>query len=162
MNRVSYKLLVSFSLLLSCCSFPGQAKAHSSGIFWSWSTRVAWRVFHVSSCLQSTSQTKSLTSSSNLSTPSRATRGVFTSKPFLVRSRVDKVRRERPFGRTMAHKLYHSSGLEHAKWKIETSGSAPIVVQLEQTLYMVSYRFNYAKTDAKNFQALMVQCFVWR
>ena len=45
--------------------------------------------------------------------------------------------------------IAHSSGLEHAKRKVETSGAAHIVVELEQTVKTAQRHFNYAKTDVK-------------
>ena len=50
---------------------------------------------------------------------------------------------------TAAHKSARSSGLECAKRKIEVSGSAQIVAELEQASYTVSMLSNCAKTDAK-------------
>ena len=79
----------------------------------------------------------SSTSSSKLSTPLRATRSVFVSKSLLFRSRVDEVSARAALGHTVAHKVGHSSGIKHAKRKVETCGPAPIVVELEQTLYTV-------------------------
>ena len=52
-------------------------------------------------------------------------------------------------GRTVVHEVSHSSGLEHAKRKVETSGPALIVVVLEQTVNTAQWHFNYAKTDVK-------------
>ena len=46
------------------------------------------------------SQAMSSTSSSKLSTPLRATRSVFASKPFLFRSRVDEVSARAALGHT--------------------------------------------------------------
>ena len=54
------------------------------------------------------------------------------------RSRVDKVAALAPLGSTIAHKVDHNSGLECAKQKVERSGPAPIVVQLEQMVNTVS------------------------
>ena len=85
-------------------------------------------------CLQCSSHAVSATSSSNLSTPSRATHSVFTSNLFLFRSIVDEVPARAARGRTEVHEVSHSSGLEHAKRKVETSGPAPIVVELGQTV----------------------------
>ena len=72
-----------------------------------------------------------------LSIPLRATRSVFVSKPLLFRSRVVEVSAREALGHTIAHKVGHSSGIKHAKRKVETCGPAPIVVELEQTLYTV-------------------------
>ena len=75
------------------------------------------------------------TSSSKLSTPLRVIQSVFASKPLLFRPRVDKVSVRAALGHTVAHKVGHSSGIKHAKRKVETCGPAPIDVELEQTLY---------------------------
>ena len=40
--------------------------------------------------------------------------------------------------RTVAHIIDHNSGLERAKRKVERSGPAPIVVELEQTINTVA------------------------
>ena len=48
------------------------------------------------------------------------------------------------------HKLGRISDLERAMRKIETCGSACIVVELEQTLYTVSHSLEFAKTDVGN------------
>ena len=116
--------------------------------------RVASKCFHVSFCLESGSQAMTSTSSSKLSTPLRVTRSVFASKPFLFRSRIDKVSARAALGHTIALKVGHSSGIKHAKRKVKMCGPAPIVVELEQTLYMVWLSFNYAKTDMKISSAL--------
>ena len=79
----------------------------------------------------------SSTSSSKLSTPLRATRSVFALKPLLFRSKVDEVSAQAALGHTVAHKVDHSSGIKRAKQKVETCGPAPIVIELEQTLYTV-------------------------
>ena len=39
---------------------------------------------------------------------------------------------------TVAHIIDHNSGLKRAKQKVERSGSAPIVVELEQTINTVA------------------------
>ena len=116
---------------------PSQANAYSNGIFWSWSTRVASKCFHVSFCIESGSQAMSSTSNSKLSKPLRATQSVFTSKLLCFQSRVDKVSARVALGHTVAHKVGHSSGIKRAKQKVEMCGLAPIVVELEQTLYTV-------------------------
>ena len=40
--------------------------------------------------------------------------------------------------RTVAHIIDHNSGLERAKRKVERSGPAPIVVELEQAINTVA------------------------
>ena len=50
---------------------------------------------------------------------------------------------------TFIHKVDHSSGLERATRKVETCGPASILVELEQTLYTVSYLLNFVQTDVK-------------
>ena len=52
-------------------------------------------------------------------------------------------------GHIVVHEVSHSSGLEHAKEKVETSGPAHIVVVLEQTVNTAQWHFNYVKTDMK-------------
>ena len=74
----------------------------------------------------------SSTSSSKLSIPLRATRSDFASKPLLFRSRVDEVSARVALGHTVAHKVGHSSGIKHAKRKVEMCGPAPIVVELSR------------------------------
>ena len=71
----------------------------------------------------------SCTSSSKVSTLWRAIRGIFVSKLLRFRSRVDKEPAQMAFYRTIAYKVNHNSGLDHAKQKIETCGPAPIVVK---------------------------------
>ena len=102
------------------------------------------------------SHAMSATSSSNLSTPSRAPRSVFTSNLFLFRSIVDEVPARAARGRTVVHEVSHSSGREHAKRKVETSGPALIliVVVLEQTVNTAQWHFNYAKNRRENFKRL--------
>ena len=56
-------------------------------------------------------------------------------------------------GCTVAHKVGHDSGSKHAKQKVEMRGPAPIIIELEQSLYMVSCVFNYAKTDVRTSSA---------
>ena len=56
-------------------------------------------------------------------------------------------------GCTVAHKVSHGSGSEHAKRKVEMCGPAPIIIELDQSLYMVLYVFNYAKTDVRTSSA---------
>ena len=68
---------------------------------------------------------------------------------FCFHSRVYKVAARALLGSTIAHKVNHNSGLKRAKQKIEKSGPAPVVVQLEQTVNTVSQHVNYAKTDTK-------------
>ena len=71
----------------------------------------------------------------------------FKTTPFSLRSRQSSG--TSGFGSTITHKVDHNSGLERAKQKVERSGPAPIVAQLQQTVNTVSYHFNHVKTDAK-------------
>ena len=64
--------------------------------------------------------------------------GVLASKLLCFRSRVDKVAAQAALGCTVAHVIDHNSGLERAKQKVERSGPAPIVIELEQTINTVS------------------------
>ena len=73
------------------------------------------------------------------------------SKLLHFHSRDDKVAAQAALDRTVAHIIDHNSVLECAKRKVKRSGPAPIVVELEQTINMVAYCFNSAKTDAKFF-----------
>ena len=104
----------------------------------------------------------SATSSSNLSTPSRAPRSIFTSNLFLFRSITDEVPARAARGCTVVHKVSHSSGLEHAKREVETSGPTLIIVVLEQTVNTAQWHFNYAKTDVEISSAYIAQCYVQR
>ena len=99
---------------------------------------VASKNFSVSFCLHSDSQPTSYTSSSELSTPFRARWGVLASKLLRFRSRDDKVAARAALDRTVAHIIDHNSGLERAKRKVERSGPAPIVVELEQAINTVA------------------------
>ena len=54
------------------------------------------------------------------------------------RSRVDKVAARAALDCTIAHIIDHNSDLERAKQKVERSGPAPIVVELEQTINTVA------------------------
>ena len=100
--------------------------------------RIASKNVGVSFCLHNDSQPTSYTSSSELSTPSRAKWGVLASKLLRFRSRVDKVAVRAALDCTVTHIIEHNSGLEHAKQKVERSGPAPIVVELEQTINTVT------------------------
>ena len=100
--------------------------------------RVASKNFGVSFCLHNDSQPTSYTSSSEFSTPFRARWGVLASKLLRFRSRDDKVAARAALDRTVAHIINHNSGLECAKRKVERSGPAPIVVELEQTINTVA------------------------
>ena len=65
--------------------------------------------------------------------------GVFWPQNYSVfRSRDDKVAARAALDRTVAHIIDHNSGLERAKRKVERSGPAPIVVELEQTINTVA------------------------
>ena len=100
--------------------------------------RVASKNFGISFCLHSDSQPTSYTSSSKLSTPFRARWGVLASKLLRFRSRDNKVAARAALDRTVAHIIDHNSGLERAKRKVERSGPAPIVVELEQAINTVA------------------------
>ena len=100
--------------------------------------RVASKNFGVSFCLHNDSQPTSYTSNSKLSTPFRARWGVLASKLLRFHSRDDKVAARAALDRTVAHIIDHNSGLECAKRKVERSGLAPIVIELEQTINMVT------------------------
>ena len=99
---------------------------------------VASKYFGISFCLHNDCQPTSYTSSSELSTPFRARWGVWASKLLRFCSRDDKVAARAALDRTIAHIIDHNSGLEHAKRKVERSGPAPIVVELEQTINTVT------------------------
>ena len=60
------------------------------------------------------------------------------SKLLRFHSRDDKVAARAALDRTAAHIINHNSGLECAEWKVERSGPAPIVVELEQTINTVA------------------------
>ena len=64
--------------------------------------------------------------------------GRFASKLLRFRSRDDKVVARAALDRTVAHIIDHNSGLERAKQKVERSGPAPIVVELEQAINTVA------------------------
>ena len=100
--------------------------------------RIASKNVGVSFCLHNDSQPTSYTSSNELSTPSRAKWGVLASKLLRFRSRVDKIAVRAALDCTVTHIIEHNSGLEHAKQKVERSGPAPIVVELEQTINTVT------------------------
>ena len=100
--------------------------------------RIASKYFGISFCLHNDSHPTSYTSSSKLSTPSRARWGILASKLLRFRSRVDKVAARAALDCTIAHIIDHSSGLERAKQNVERSGPAPIVVELEQTINTVA------------------------
>ena len=85
----------------------------------------------VSFCLHNDSQPTSYTSSRELSTPFSARRGILASKLLHFRLRDDKVATRAALDRTVAHIIDHNSGLERAKQKVERSGPAPIIVELE-------------------------------
>ena len=53
------------------------------------------------------------------------------------RSRDDKVAAQAALDRTVTHIIDHNSGLKRAKRKVDKSGPAPIIVELEQTINMV-------------------------
>ena len=60
--------------------------------------------------------------------------GVFVSKELCLCTRLDKVAARAVVGCTVAHKVEHSSGLKRSERKIEVSGPAPNVVELENTV----------------------------
>ena len=99
--------------------------------------RIASKNFGVSFCLHKDGQPTSYTSSSKLSTPSRAKWGVLASKLLHFRLRVDKVAARAALVCTVAHIIDHNSGLERTKQKVERSGPAPVIVELEQTINTV-------------------------
>jgi hypothetical protein len=109
--------------------------------------------FHVSFCVHIGSLALSSTFSSKLSTRSRASCRIFASKPFLFRQSRRISGASGSLDGTTVHKVGHSSGLEHTKRNIETCGPASIVVELERTVYTVSYVFSYAKIDMKILSA---------
>ena len=102
--------------------------------------RIASKTFGVSFCLHNDSQPTiaSYTSSSELSTPSRARWGILASKLLRFCLRVDKVAARAALDCTVARIINHNSGLERAKQKVERSGPAPIVVELEQTINTIA------------------------
>ena len=123
--------------------------------------RVASKNFGVSFCLHNDSQPTSYTSSSELSTPFRARWGVLASKLLRFRSRDDKVAARAALDRTVTHIIDHNSGLERAKRKVEGSGPAPIVVELEQTIKLIrSHSVLTPRKLTPKFSALTAQCFV--
>ena len=95
-------------------------------------------VIGVSFCLHNDSQPTSYTSGSELSTPFRARWGVLASKLLSFRSRDDKVVARAALDCTVAHTIDHNSGFERTKRKVERSGPAPIIVELEQTINTVA------------------------
>ena len=67
--------------------------------------------------------------------------GLLASKLLRFHSRVDKVAARAALDSldcTVAHIIEHAYGHERAKQKVERSGPAPIVVELEQTINTVT------------------------
>ena len=57
-------------------------------------------------------------------------------------------------GCTITHKVNKNSGLEYTEWKVETCNPAPNITEQEQTLYMVTWSFNYTKTDVSTYRPM--------
>ena len=101
--------------------------------------------FGVSFCQLCGSTPTTYSSRHYLSTPSRARCGLYTSDQLHSHSRVDKA-----LARSVSpHKLTRSSGIEYTKRKVEVTGPAQAIAELEQGSYTVSSLSNCVETDAK-------------